>query len=87
MTVTLYSTTTCTFCVQLEQWFTRQGVTYTKILLDQNPAVKNQVIAQSGFRSVPITQIDRGDATQFVLGFDVPRLQQALAAEGSVFTP
>lgn len=79
MTVTVYSTTTCSFCVQLEQWLRSQGVTYTKVLLDQDTSAKDRIIAASGFRSVPITQIDVNGSTQFILGFDVPRLHAELA--------
>lgn len=79
MKITVYSTTTCTFCVQLEKWLTSKELPYTKFMLDQDEELKNKVIEESGFRSVPITLIEKDDnSKEYIMGFDVPKLSATL---------
>ena len=78
MKITVYSTTTCTFCVQLEKWLTSKNLPYTKVMLDQDEELKNKVIEDSGFRSVPITLLEKEDSKEYILGFDTQKLGASL---------
>lgn len=58
-TVTLYSTSTCPWCVQAENLLNRIGSPVEKIRVDQSAAQLDTMIARSGRRTVP--QIFIGD--------------------------
>lgn len=77
--VTVYSTTTCPYCVMLKRWLGDKKIEYTEYLVDQNPIAAQQMVSLSGQMGVPFTTVeeDSGDMVK-VLGFDVPKLQTAL---------
>ncbi|HEX5276306.1 MAG TPA: glutaredoxin 3 [Fluviicoccus sp.] len=52
-TVTLYSTSTCPWCVQAENLLNRIGAPVEKIRVDQSAAQLDTMIARSGRRTVP----------------------------------
>ncbi len=66
-TVTMYSTKVCPYCVRAEQLLTERGVTaIDKILIDTDPAKREEMMTRTGRRTVP--QIYVGDT--HVGGFD-----------------
>ncbi len=80
MKITIYSTTTCPFCVQLKQWLDEQGVSYTDYLVDRNPYAAQMMVQQSGQMGVPFSTIEHSDGTvDKVLGFDREKFAAALA--------
>lgn len=81
MKITVYSTTTCPFCVQLKRWLDEQRIEYTDYLVDRNPYAAQMMVQQSGQMGVPFTTIERDDGSiDKILGFDRQRLQQSIAA-------
>jgi glutaredoxin 3 len=65
--VTMYSTSVCPYCVRAEQLLRQRGVAeIDKIRIDVDPALRDQMIARTGRRTVP--QIYIGDT--HVGGFD-----------------
>lgn len=52
-TVTLYSTSTCPWCVQAENLLNRIGAPVEKIRVDQSATQLDTMIARSGRRTVP----------------------------------
>ena len=76
--VTVYSTTTCPYCVMLKTWLNDQKVEFKEYLVDQNPIAAQQMINLSGQRGVPFTTIEEDDQITKILGFDVPRLKATL---------
>lgn len=64
--VIIYTTEICPYCQQAKQLLKAKNVVYTEIRIDQDPALKEQMIARSGRRSVP--QIFIND--QSIGGFD-----------------
>jgi len=65
--VTMYSTSVCPYCVRAEQLLRQRGVAeIDKIRIDADPALRDQMIARTGRRTVP--QIYIGDT--HVGGFD-----------------
>ncbi|MFZ1360665.1 MAG: glutaredoxin family protein [Candidatus Saccharimonadales bacterium] len=78
MKVTVYSTTTCPYCVMLKKWLDEKGVEYTDYMVDKNPYAA-QMMQQSGQSGVPFTTIEDGNGKiDGVLGFDRHLLAEAL---------
>lgn len=76
--ITVYSTTTCPYCVMLKTWLNDQKIEFKEYLVDQNPIAAQQMINLSGQRGVPFTTIEEDDQITKILGFDVPRLKATL---------
>ncbi len=69
--VTVYSTTTCPYCVMLKKWLDDKGVEYTDYLVDKNPYAAQMMVQQSGQSGVPFTTVeDDNGKVDGVLGFD-----------------
>ena len=80
MKITVYSTTTCPFCVQLKRWLDQQGVKYDDYLVDQNPYAAQVMIQQSGQMGVPFSTVEHDDGTMDkILGFDREKFAIALS--------
>lgn len=81
MKVTVYSTTTCPYCVMLTRWLKEKDVDFTEYKVDKNPFAAQTMVQLSGQMGVPFTTVEKDDGTMTkVLGFDVPRLQSAINA-------
>lgn len=80
MKITVYSTTTCPYCVMLKRWLDEHKISYTNYMVDLNPIAAQNMINLSGQRGVPFTTIehDNGQLDK-ILGYDIARFQQALA--------
>ncbi len=77
--VTVYSTSTCPYCVMLTRWLKEKDVEYTEYKVDANPYAAQMMVSLSGQMGVPFTTVedDKGNLTK-VLGFDVPKLSGAV---------
>lgn len=65
--VVMYATATCPYCMRAEQLLRERGVeVIDKIRVDQDPALREQMIDRSGRRTVPQIYID----DKHVGGFD-----------------
>lgn len=65
--VVMYATATCPYCMRAEQLLRERGVeVIDKIRVDQDPALREQMIERSGRRTVPQIYIDG----KHVGGFD-----------------
>lgn len=76
--VTVYSTSTCPYCVMLTGWLDGRKINYTEYKVDKNPFAAQAMIGLSGQMGVPFTTIEAEGETMKILGFDVPKLQAAL---------
>lgn len=80
MKITVYSTQTCPFCIQLKRWLDGKGVEYTEYLVDKNPYAAQVMMQLSGQRGVPFTTIEHDDgSTDKILGFDRGQIEAVLA--------
>ena len=66
----VYSTTFCPYCVAVKRLFDSKGLTYDEINFDHEPAVRNDVVAETGHRTVPVVIDNRGDNPMFIGGFN-----------------
>ena len=80
MKISIYSTTTCPYCVMLKNWLDSKSVKYTNYMVDQNPIAAQQMVNLSGQMGVPFSTIEYDDGSvEKILGFDRPRFETALA--------
>lgn len=80
MNITIYSTTTCSFCHVLTAWLDKENIAYTKKMTDEDPAALAEFMSvNNGMLAVPFTVIsdDSGHTTK-ILGFDQPKFKQVL---------
>ncbi len=80
MTITIYSTTTCSFCHALTGWLEKQNITYIRKNTDEDPAALTEFMnVNEGSLGVPFTIIQDDDGKQTkILGFDLPKFKQVL---------
>lgn len=63
--VTIYSTTTCPYCVYAKEYFKNKGVAFEDKNVSNDRAAGQEMIAKSGQMGVPVIDIDG----QIIVGF------------------
>ncbi len=82
MKITIYSTTTCPYCVMLKKWLDDKKVEYTNYMIDTNPYAAQAMIGLSGQMGVPFSTVEHDDGTvEKILGFDREKFQTALGSK------
>ncbi|MDP2632651.1 MAG: glutaredoxin domain-containing protein [Candidatus Curtissbacteria bacterium] len=77
--ITLYSTSTCPFCLMQKDYFRDKKIEYDEILIDDDLVEAMKMVEISGQMGVPFTVIDKDDGQKItILGFDRPRIDEAL---------
>ena len=80
MKITVYSTTTCPYCVMLKNWLESKSIKFTNYMVDQNPIAAQNMVNLSGQMGVPFSTIEYDDGkVEKILGFDRARFEAALA--------
>ena len=81
MEITIYSTTTCSYCHALRAWLDRQNIPYVYKLTDEDDAAMVEFMSlNDGFLGVPFTVIkNKGGSLIKITGFDQPKFKQALS--------
>ncbi len=79
--ITIYTRTTCAYCVQVKKLLDMKGKHYDVINLDDDPAAEAAIIAKSGARTVPVVtvRIDGGDEQIASIGWNPGALMSAVA--------
>ncbi len=78
-TITVYSTTTCPYCVMLKRWLEENKLPFQEYLVDQNPIAAQNMVRLSGQRGVPFSTIEHEDgSTDKIVGFDRQQFEAAL---------
>lgn len=73
--VTVYSTTTCPYCVALKDWLEKRNIAFEEYLVDKNPYAAQIMIQTSGQMGVPFCTVEDEDGTiEKILGFDRAKL-------------
>jgi len=61
--VTMYSTTWCGYCRRLKSQLDREGIAYTEVDIEQDPAAADFVMGvNGGNQTVPTVRFDDGSA-------------------------
>ena len=78
--ITIFTTNTCAYCVQVKKWLTAKGMTYEEVNLDQNPERQAEALQLSGAMTVPVTVVTKHDDTkEVIVGFNLAKLAPAVA--------
>ena len=78
--ITIFTTNTCAYCVQVKKWLTAKGMTYEEVNLDQNPERQAEALQLSGAMTVPVTVVTKQDDTkEVIVGFNLAKLAPAVA--------
>jgi glutaredoxin len=80
MNVTIYSTSTCTTCQGLMQWFDKQDIKYDHHVADEEPGgIEKLMEVSDGGLSVPFTVINMDDGREVkIAGYDIREFKSAL---------
>lgn len=81
MHITIYSTSTCSYCLALKGWLDNKGMVYEYKLTDEDDSAMDEFMAvNEGVLSVPFTVITKDDGSEIKInGFNQHKLEQALA--------
>jgi len=74
MTVTVYSTPTCPFCIQVKEYLSEKKVEFTDVDVSSDQEKAQEMIHKSGQMGVPVVDIDG----ELVIGFDKQKLEELL---------
>lgn len=74
--ITIYKTSWCAFCHTEMQWLDKLGIPYIAKDIEADKSAYEELMSKTGgsFSGVPVTDI----AGDMILGFDRPRLQDAI---------
>ncbi len=77
--IRLYSTMSCPYCKMEQAWLDEKHVKHEVVYVDQNEEEARQMVEKTGQMGVPVTEIQfEGADSEFVVGFDRPRLEQII---------
>ncbi len=74
MTIKVYSTPTCPYCVTLKEFLKEKGFPFQDIDVSQDKQYLDEMVEKTGQYGVPVVDIDG----QVVIGFDRERIMQLL---------
>ena len=79
--ITIYTRTTCSYCVQVKKLLDMKGKSYDVINLDENLEAEAAIIAKSGARTVPVVTVtdETGDEQVASIGWNPGALLSAVA--------
>jgi glutaredoxin len=80
MNLTIYSTTTCSFCHALTTWLDKQSIPYTRKNTDEDQeALIEFMNVNEGNLGVPFTVITADDGAETkIVGYDQAKFKQVL---------
>ncbi len=79
ISVKLYSTTTCPFCMMEKAWLEQEKIKHEVSYVDENIDEARKMVAKTGQMGVPVTEIRyENGKEEYVIGFDQRRLSQIL---------
>jgi glutaredoxin 3 len=78
MSVIVYSTTTCPFCVMAKDWLKEKKVEFEDVNVGTDQKRAQEMIDKSGQMGVPVIDVDG----EIIIGFDKPKLEEALKEKG-----
>jgi len=74
MTVKVYSTTMCPYCVMAKDFLKKNKVKFEDINLEKNEEAVQEMVEKSGQTGVPVLDIDG----TIIIGFDVEKIKKVL---------
>lgn len=79
--ITIYTRTTCAYCVQVKRLLDIKGKSYEVINIDEDPAAEASIVAKSGARTVPVVTVREDDGEEQIasIGWNPGALMAAVA--------
>lgn len=78
--ITIFTTTTCSYCPMVKKYLAAKGLSYDEVNLDHEPARQQEALALSGAMTVPVTVVTKHDDTrEVVVGYNLTKLAPAIA--------
>jgi glutaredoxin-like YruB-family protein len=72
--VTVYSTSTCPFCIRAKQFLKDNKIQFEDIDVSENEEKAQEMIKKSGQMGVPVLEID----DKIIVGFDKDKIKETL---------
>lgn len=72
--VTVYSTSTCPFCIRAKQYLKDNNIQFTEYDVGSDPDKAEEMIKKSGQMGVPVIEVD----DKIVIGFDKEKIKEIL---------
>jgi len=72
--VTVYSTTTCPWCVKAKEFLKQNKIKFEDKNVAEDDKARNEMIKKTGQMGVPVIDING----EIIIGFDVERIKEAL---------
>ena len=79
MSVTVYTTDTCTWCHQVKMYLKMKQQEYKEVNITDDPDSQAKVLAMSGTTRVPVTVVEADGETKIATGYNLGRLAEILA--------
>ncbi|MFA6350207.1 MAG: glutaredoxin domain-containing protein [Candidatus Omnitrophota bacterium] len=73
--VTIYSTTTCPYCIRVKQFLRDNKIAYKDIDVASDQQAADEMVKKSGQMGVPVLDIDG----EVIVGFDREKITKALS--------
>ncbi len=73
--VIVFSTPTCSWCRRAKRYLKENGVPFKEINVERDPAAARDIARKTGQTGVPVIKI----GGSWIVGFDKPRIEKALA--------
>ena len=79
--ITIYTRTTCAYCVQVKKLLDMKGKKYSVINIDEDRDAEASIMAKSGARTVPVVTVTNSDGDEQVasIGWNPGALMSAVA--------
>jgi len=74
MSVKIYSTSNCPYCVMAKEFFKKSNVKYEDIDVGNDEGAAKEMVKKSGQMGVPVIDING----KIIVGFDKPKIMEAL---------
>lgn len=72
--ITVYTTTTCPYCVMVTDFLNEQKVDFKEVNVQSDPALMQKLVGETGQMGVPQTKVNG----EWVLGFDPNKIKGLL---------
>ena len=72
--VTVYTTTTCPYCVMLKNFLIDQKISFKEVNVEKEPMMMQKLVQTTGQLGVPQTEVNG----KWVVGFDPNNIMMAL---------
>ena len=78
--ITIFTTNTCAYCGMVKRWLTMKGHKYEEVNLNDHPERQQEALKLSGALTVPVTIVEKDDATkEVIVGYNLAKLAPAVA--------